>query len=193
MIKILAMAGSTRTESFNKKILNHAVIGAREAGAAVTVVDLREYPLPIYDADLERIDGLSGNAKELQKIFLENQGMLFALPEYNSSISGVFKNAIDWISRPTSELEELACFDNKVCALMSASNGMRGGMRGLVHARSLLENIHVMVMPAQVCVGKAQDVLDQEGKIKDEKIRLSVEKLGFSLAELVQKINFPLN
>lgn len=190
MVKIIAMAGSTRTDSFNKKVLNHAVIGARAAGAEVSVIDLREFPLPLFDADLEAKDGIPMNARDLQQMFLEHHGFLFACPEYNSSMSGVFKNTIDWVSRARKDLAELACFDNKVCALMSASDGVRGGIRGLVHVRAMLENIHTMVLPRQVCVGKAQDAFDQESVMKDEKMRKSIEKLGLELTELAQKLNF---
>lgn len=184
MIKILAMAGSLRTESLNKKILQSAVVGARSTGAEVTVLDLREFPLPLYDGDLEAKDGLPPNAKELRKLFTEHHGLLFALPEYNSSIPGVFKNAIDWISRP-----DLDPFKHKVAGLVSASPGALGGIRGLVPARAMLQNIHVLVIPEQFCVIKADQQFDQEGNL-NEKIRFEVEKVGHCLAEMVIKLNF---
>lgn len=190
MVKILAMAGSTRTESFNKKLLRHAVVGAQATGAEVTIVDLREFPLPLYDGDLEEKDGIPLNGRELKKIFLDHHGFIFALPEYNSSISGVFKNAIDWISRSTQGEAPLAAFKNKVAALVSASPGALGGIRGLVHARSMLQNINVLVIPEQICVGKAMEAFDQESNLKDEKLKLSVEKVGNSLAQLAIKLNF---
>lgn len=104
--KILAFAGSTRTESFNKKLVKIAVTGARGAGAEVTWIDLRDFPMPLYDEDLETKEGLPENAKKLKALFLSHDGLLLACPEYNSSITGVLKNAIDWVSRsaPISQL-----------------------------------------------------------------------------------------
>jgi NAD(P)H-dependent FMN reductase len=189
MIKVIALCGSTRSGSFNKKVLNQAIVGVKDSGAQVTVINLRDYPLPLYDGDLEEIDGIPENAMKLKKIFLDHQALLFALPEYNSSLSGVFKNAIDWISRPIPNEIELACFAGKVCALMSASPGSLGGIRGLVHARSMLENINVMVIPKQVCVRHALDAFTPDGMIKDEKIRFSIIRLGANLVEVARKMN----
>ena len=93
LTKILAFAGSTRTESFNKKLIRIAVAGARQAGAEVTLIDLRDFPLPLYDGDLEDRDGLPENAKKLKQLFLTHDGLLISAPEYNSSITGVMKNA----------------------------------------------------------------------------------------------------
>jgi NAD(P)H-dependent FMN reductase len=190
MSNILAFSGSTRSGSFNKKILNAAVCGATEAGATVTVIDLADYKLPLYDGDLEALEGIPENGKKLKELFMAHQGLLFALPEYNSSISGVFKNVIDWVSRPTeNETEPLACFKNKTAAIISASPGNLGGMRGLVHARSLLENINVLVLPQQVCVPNADTAFDDKDVLKDDKTKLSLEKLGHCLAGLIDKIN----
>ena len=128
-------------------------------------------------------------AKKLKKIFSQHDALLFALPEYNSSLSGVFKNTIDWLSRSSSSTPDLSCFSGKVCALISASPGKLGGMRGLVHARSMLESINVMVMPEQICVGDALEAIGIDG-VKDDKIRTSLEKLGLSLTRLTQRISF---
>ena len=138
MVNILAFSGSTREESFNKKILKVAVAGAKDAGAIVTLIELSDYNLPIYDGDFEHLQGIPKNALKLKELFLANAGLLLALPEYNSSMSGVFKNVIDWVSRPTDDEEApLSCFKNKTAALMSASPGHLGGARGRVHAKSL--------------------------------------------------------
>ncbi len=134
--KILAFAGSTRSASFNKRLARIAAEGARKAGADVTFIDLRDYPMPLYDGDLEDKEGLPANAKKLKEIFLAHKGLLIASPEYNSSMPGVLKNTIDWVSRVSDPKEvPLACFDGKVATLMSASPGALGGLRGLVHLR----------------------------------------------------------
>src|SRR2546422_11581460 len=134
--KILAFAGSTRTESFNKKLIKIAAQGARNAGAEVTLVDLRDLPMPLYDGDLEANSGLPENAKKFKELMFANNGLLISSPEYNSSFSGVLKNAIDWASREATDDEKpLACFVGKVAVLMSASPGALGGLRGLVQLR----------------------------------------------------------
>ncbi len=93
--KILACAGSTRVESFNKKLLRIAIGGARAAGAEVTHLDLRDIPMPLYDGDLEANEGLPHNAKQFKQLMIAHDGLLISAPEYNSSISAVLKNAID--------------------------------------------------------------------------------------------------
>ncbi|MGI0008244.1 MAG: NADPH-dependent FMN reductase, partial [Nitrosopumilaceae archaeon] len=153
--KILAFAGSTRTDSFNKKLIKIATNGARDAGAEVTVIDLHDFPMPVYDGDLEQRDGLPATARKLKDLMLSHQGFLISSPEYNSSISGVLKNTIDWTSRQSQGEIPLACFKNKVAGLMSASPGGLGGLRGLVHVRAILENIGVLVIPEQIAVAKA--------------------------------------
>lgn len=194
MNRIIAFAGSTRTGSFNKKILRTAVFGAREAGGEVTEIDLRDYPMPVYDGDLEQKYGVPENAKKLKALFKTHHALLMALPEYNSSISGVFKNTIDWISREEPGEEPLECFAGKVAALISASPGSLGGMRGLIHARSMLENIHVIVMPDQICVSKAHEAFDEDGNLKNDKIKKSIEKIGSNLVDLTLRVRgFHLN
>lgn len=129
--KILAFAGSLRKESYNKKLVKIALRGAEEAGAKVTYIDLRDYPLPIYDQEIEDSQGLPENALILKKLMQEHEGFLLACPEYNSSMSAAFKNVIDWTSRNASPNEVfLSCFMDKVVALMSASQGPLGGIRG---------------------------------------------------------------
>jgi NAD(P)H-dependent FMN reductase len=186
---ILAFAGSTRINSYNKKLLNTAIRGATEAGAEVTKIDLRDYPLPLYDGDLEALEGIPENAKKLKELFFNHHALLLALPEYNSSFTGVFKNSIDWISRQDFGETPLQCFQGKVACLMSTSPGTFGGMRGLVHARAMLENINVLVMPEQICVPNAMDAFDEYDRLKNDHTNQSVEKLGAKLFNLSQKIN----
>ena len=136
--RILAFAGSTRRESFNKKLVQSAAKGAREAGAEVTLIDLKDFPLPLFDQDLEAEQGMPDNGAKLKKLFIHHDGLLIASPEYNSSVTAVMKNAIDWVSRPAPGEPSLVAFRDKVATLMSASPGALGGLRGLVHVRSIL-------------------------------------------------------
>ena len=187
--KILAFAGSTRTDSFNKKLVKIAATGAMEGGADVTVIDLRDFSMPLYDGDLEQQQGLPSTARNLKDLMLSHHGFLISAPEYNSSISGVLKNTIDWTSRPSEDEEPLACFKGKVAGIMSASPGGLGGLRGLVHVRAILENISVLVIPEQVAVSKAHEVFNADGTLKDKKQEDQVKKIGSNVAKLLLKLS----
>lgn len=187
--RILAFAGSLRRDSWNKKLVKVAAQGARAAGAEVTEIDLKDFPLPLYDGDIEQAEGLPANAKKLKELFLAHQGLLISCPEYNSSITAVLKNAIDWVSRPGPGEASLACFAGKVVSLMAASPGALGGLRGLVHVRSILGNIQCIVLPDQVAVSKVHEAFDESGKLKDAKMNGLVEKLGATTAQTVAKLS----
>ena len=169
-VKILAFAGSARKDSWNKQILRIAAEGAREKSAEVTVIDLKDFPLPLFDQDLESASGLPENAKRLKKLFVEHDGLLIACPEYNSSITPLLKNTIDWVSRAaTKEEAPLSAYQGKVAALLAASPGALGGLRGLVPVRSIFGNIGVVVLPDQMAISKVHEALDASGTLKDPK------------------------
>lgn len=186
--KIVCFAGSLRKDSFNKKMVKNAMAGAERAGAEVTFVDLKDYPMPIYDGDIEAAEGLPENAKKLKAVLKEHQGFLIASPEYNSSVTAALKNAIDWTSRPEQGGKALECYTGKIAGIMAASPGALGGLRGLVTLRSILENIGVIVIPNQVALSQAGEAFDESGLIKDEKKRASVEQIGTRLAEVAAKL-----
>jgi NAD(P)H-dependent FMN reductase len=168
--KILFLAGSARKDSLNKKLAKVAYELAVEQGADATFIDLKDYPLPIYDADDEVAGGLSENAIKLKALFVEHSGIFIASPEYNSSFSALLKNTIDWISRPHTEKERpLSAFADKVAGLASTSPGALGGLRGLVPLRMLLGNIQVMVIPEQLAIGGGMTAFDEQGNLTNEK------------------------
>ncbi|MBW4622211.1 MAG: NAD(P)H-dependent oxidoreductase [Cyanosarcina radialis HA8281-LM2] len=187
--KILAFAGSARQDSWNKKLVKIAVEGAKAAGAEVTYLDFRDLPLPLYDGDLEEAKGLPDNARQLKALMKAHQGFLIACPEYNSSITPLLKNAIDWASRPEPNEPPLACFQGKVAALMSASPGALGGLRGLVHVRSILGNIGVLVLPDQKAISNAYQAFDENGKLKDESQQTAIVQIGNKLASVTAKLH----
>lgn len=187
--KILAFAGSLRKESYNKKLAKIAVQGANAAGGEVTYIDLEDYPLPIYSAEIEEKEGLPSNALKLKELFLKNDGFIIASPEYNSSISGALKNAIDWVSRPASPKEVyLSPFADKLALLLSASPGGLGGLRGLVHLRDILQNITMMVIPGQKCISNAAEAFDAQGNLKNGEQQEAVIKLSKKLVEITRKL-----
>jgi len=186
--KILAISGSIRTGSYNTRLIRIAAELAASAGASVTLIDLREYPMPLYSGDLQAESGLPETTRALKKIFLEYHGLLISSPEYNSSVSPLLKNTLDWISRSDGADKELAVFENKVAGLLSASPGALGGLRGLVHLRAILSNIKVIVVPAQVSVPTANNAFDEHDKLKDSAKLKSVEQVCRSVVEISAKL-----
>ncbi len=166
---ILAFAGSTREDSLNKKLVKAAASMIDKLGVPVTVIDLRDYALPLYDADLESHSGFPAAALTLRKLMQDHTGFLFSCPEYNGSMSAVFKNAIDWASRPKPDEPDLLCFKKKVVALLSASPGGLGGLRGLVPVRLLMGNIGSLVIPTQFALSKAHTAFNEAGDLVDER------------------------
>ena len=189
MPKILAFAGTTRTDALNKKLIRVAAASAREAGGDVTLIDLRDLQMPLYDGDLEAREGIPQNAMKLKELMLAHRGFLISTGEYNSSITGVLKNAIDWASRTAPGEAELACFKDKVAGLVSASPGMLGGLRALFHVRQILGNIGVLVIPEQLALGRAHEAFNEDGSLKDPKRAASVAKVASALVRIVDKLS----
>ncbi len=187
-VKILAFAGSLRKNSFNKKLVQIAAEGARSAGATVTYIDLQEFPLPVFDQDLEEMEGLHPNAQKLKALMSSHHAFLIAAPEYNSSISGALKNFIDWTSRPAPGEGMLTCFQGRAAGLMSASPGTLGGLRGLVHVRDILENIGMLVVPHQVAVSRAHEAFESDTALKDKKQQASVARIGEDVTKLSKSL-----
>ncbi len=185
--KILAFAGSTRQGSWNKQMLRIAVDGAREAGADVTLIELEDYPLPLFHQDEETTHGLPPSGRKLKDLFLSHAGLLIASPEYNSSITPLLKNTLDWVSRPVDGQPPLAEYAGKTAVVMSASPGNLGGLRGLVHLRAILGNIKVTVLPDTLSISAAHQAFAEDGSLTDPKQQAQVRKLGSALAEFLVK------
>lgn len=186
--KILAFAGSLRTASFNKKLVAIAAHGARDAGAEVTLCDLRDLPMPIYDGDDEAERGLPDNARAFKRLLMEHHGVLIATPEYNSQFPAVLKNAIDWASRRENDEKPLLAFTGKVAGVMSASPGALAGLRGQALLRSQLAYLGMVIVPSRVGVGHAGDAFDADGGLKDGKQQRAVQDLGTETVRFVQRL-----
>ncbi len=184
---ILAFAGSNREQSHNRKALALAVAGARDASAQVTVADLRDYPMPIYDADHHAADGLPAGMLALRKLMLANNGLLIASPEYNASITPLLKNTIDWLSQSVDGASGSLPFQNKVCGLLGASPGAFGTIRALPHVSYILSNLGTFVLPV-VAVPNAAELLHADGSVKNERAAKMLHALGASVANTVAKL-----
>lgn len=186
--KILAFAGSLRERSYNKRVLKTAVKGAENAGAEVTLIDLKDYPMPIYNADLVDAQGFPPIATALQKLLLEHDGLMIASPEYNGSLPGALKNAIDWASRANGNLKVGECFKGKIAAIMTASPGSFGGIRCLAHLRDVLTILLVQALPTEIAVAQVGAKFDGDSdEMTDETMRGVLENLGAALAEMLKK------
>lgn len=175
-IKIVAFAGSTRQDSLNKKLVIEAANIAKEKGATVTVVDLKDYPIPLYDGDLEKNSGMPEFAKQLRRLMIDSQAIIIATPEYNGSIPAVLKNALDWASRDENGHSSRDAFKGKIFAIMSASPGKGGGKRALNHLRTIIEAVGGQVVSIQTSVPEAATAFDAHGHLKENPSKEELKK-----------------
>jgi chromate reductase len=187
--KILVFAGSARRDSLNKLLAAAAATRARESGGDVTLLDLNDYPMPLYHGDLESREGVPDAANKLRKLFIEHHALLIATPENNASVPAMLKNTLDWISRPHSGQNGTVPYQNKVAALMAASPGALGGMRVLVHLRQILQVLNVLVLSEQLAVPRAHELLEPPGVLKDIKLDASLRGLVDRLIDVTRRIN----
>lgn len=187
--KLIVFAGSARRGSWNRKLAKAAAEMARGAGAEVTLLDLADYPMPLMDEDLEVSEGLPANALKLKDLFRAHDGFIIACPEYNSSITPLLKNTIDWLSRPREGEPVLACFRGKVCGLLSASPGALGGLRGLVTVRSILGNIGVLLVPEQLALTGADRAFNEDGSLSDPKRAEAVRGVVASVIRVASRLH----
>jgi len=189
MTKILAFAGSSKKSSVNKKLVKIAALAAQKEGASVTVIDLADYPMPIFNQDLEAEQGMPEKAREFKNLLIEHDGFLIASPEYNSAFSPLLKNVIDWASRAESDNEPpLLAYKGKTASIMAASPGALGGLRGLVFLRMLLGNIGITVLPEQQAIPQAYKAFSDTGTLNDTNQQLAIEKLGINLVRVINKL-----
>ncbi|QDU00056.1 NADPH-dependent FMN reductase [Gimesia aquarii] len=189
--RIVAFAGSTRENSYNKRLVTIAANSARESGADVKLIDLRDFPMPLFDEDLETKEGKNEAARDFKQLLIDSDGILISSPEYNGSLSAVLKNAIDWATRADAGEApgSLPAFRGKVVSLMSASPGGLGGLRGLVHLRAILGGLGCIMLPAQLAVSSAHDAFDETGNLKNEKQQQQILTQGQELSKFIAQLN----
>ena len=185
---ILVFAGSTRKGSYSKQLakLCHKILQDNQAEA--NFIDLRDFPMPLYEGDLEIEQGIPKNALKFRDLLKSHPAFLISSPEYNSSISGVLKNAIDWASRPIKGEPNLVCFMGKIVTLVSTSPGRLGGMRALVTVRSILNNIGSFVLPDQLCISFADKAFNPEGNLLDENQQKTLETICQNFMKISEKL-----
>jgi chromate reductase, NAD(P)H dehydrogenase (quinone) len=182
--KLLFLAGSARTGSLNAKLAKLAASIATANGIPATFADLGDYPLPLYDGDLETKDGIPDNATKLKSLMLIHKGVFIASPEYNASITPLLKNTLDWISRARAEGEvPLHVFKSRVFALGAASPGSFGGLRGCLATRQVLElGLGALVLPDQILIAKALTAFDAHGHLTDKALNAQLKAVVERLA-----------
>lgn len=187
-VRIVGFAGSAREDSFNKRLLRAGLRECEAAGASCTFVDLRDHPLPLYDGDLERADGLPESASKLRRILSDHDGFLVATPEYNGSITPLLKNTLDWISRSEKAHPDLSPYQGKYAMLFAASPGPLGGLRGLRVVRELFNNLGVTVLANQLNLRGAHEHFSEVGELETESQRDRVELLTREFVETLRAL-----
>ncbi len=186
--KILAFAGSARRDSLNKKLARVAAESARAAGAEVPFIDLNDYPMPLYHGALEETEGLPEHCRRLKQLLATHDALLLASPENNASVSALMKNTLDWISRQDGDQSGLMPYKGKVAALLAASPGGFGGMRGLVHLRHILQNFNVLVLSEQFVLPRAHEAFAADGSLKEARQLAAISALAQRLVSTTAKM-----
>ena len=172
MLRLFAFAASLRQASWNRKLLGAAVEVARAGGAEVDLAEFREFDMPLYDADLQASQGIPPGAQLLSRRIRAADGILLASPEYNFSLPGTLKNAIDWVSR-----EKPMPLRGKSAMLLSTSPGLVGGNRGLWALRIPLESLGVHVHPDMFSLAQGDKAFDATGQLVDPAVRERLAKM----------------
>ena len=176
-MNVIALSGSLRSGSFNRRLVENAG-RALEGKATFETIDLRQLALPIYDGDLEEREGVPDGSRRLKDSIAAADALIIATPEYNNSIPGGLKNAIDWASRPPDNP-----FKGKITLVMGATVGSLGAVRGILAVRQILTALFAVVIPSTVMVSSAGDAFDDAGLLKEPRSRTHVER---ACAELLR-------
>jgi chromate reductase len=191
-VRLLAISGSERSGSWNRKLLGVAEAAARTRGALVTPLDLRALGLPVYDGDLEKAQGAPDATRRLRDALLGSDAVLLVTPEYNGFPPPLVVNAFDWLSRLATEggaPSGLGATANKPIGLMSASPGLLGGLRSLNFTRQYVSMAFAMLpVPQQFALSRANEAFDEAGALKDAKAQASVEAVITALLRVASAL-----
>jgi len=177
-MQLLVFAGSTRQASYNRRLARVVADLARARSAQVTHLELADYELPLYNADLE-VRARPPAVMELKRIFRDHPAWIVCTPEYNASYPALLKNTLDWISSPVNGdpewSDEFRATRGRVVGMLSASPGALGGLRSQGHLAPLLLNLQCWVAPRSFALGRAAEAFDEHGQLKDDKARAQVQ------------------
>jgi NAD(P)H-dependent FMN reductase len=187
--KILAFAGSTRKDSVNKRLAKISLYAAEKAGADTTFIDLLDYNMPLYNEDLLKKHGMPESVLAFKELLKSHNGFFIASPEYNGSLTGTLKNAIDWATIKAEDEERMACWNGKIAGLLSASPGGLGGIRGLHHLRTILAGIGTFVLPNHLAVSNSTSNLQNEEQIADENLQHQLENLSSEMVRVIRGLH----
>lgn len=179
-MKVLVFAGSTRIASHNRKLAREVAAMTRAAGAEVTHLELGDYDVPMYNADLEA-RGTPADVMKLKQLFYEHPAWLVCTPEYNASYPALVKNTLDWLSSPVKGdpvwNDDFRFSRGKVVGVLSASPGALGGLRSQSHLIPLLLNLHCWVAPQTYALSRAADAFDEQARLKEDSARKRVQSV----------------
>lgn len=177
-MKLLVFAGSTRQKSYNRKLASAVADLARSAGAEVTHIELADFEVPMYNADLEA-EGTPADVMKLKQLTYEHPAWIICTPEYNASYPALLKNTLDWISSPVRSdplwSDEFRSTRGKIVGVLSASPGGLGGLRSQSHLAPLLLNLQCWVAPQNYALARAAEAFDEQGRLVAEAARKSVQ------------------
>jgi NAD(P)H-dependent FMN reductase len=192
-MRLLFFAGSTREASFNRKLASLAHHIAEANGIEAVLVDLKDYPMPIYNGDLEAKDGPPERARAFKALLEEYEGVFIASPEYNSSVTPLLKNTLDWVTRVRAKGESgLEVFKSRVFAISGASPGYYGAMRSLLALRQILVvGMGATVIPQQIALPRASDAFEADGSLKDKAQQTLCKSVVEALAVAARRFAAP--
>jgi chromate reductase len=177
-MKLLVFAGSTRQNSFNRKLARVTAAMATASGADVTHIELADFDVPMYNADLEA-QGTPADVMRLKQLMHDHPAWIICTPEYNASYPALLKNTLDWVSSPVKGNPEwtdgFKSTRGKVVGVLSASPGALGGLRSQSHLAPLLINLECWLAPKNFALGRAGDAFDDNGGLKEERAQKSVQ------------------
>ena len=190
--QLLIFAGSTRQASYNRKLAHVAAEMARASGAEVTHIELSDFDIPMYNADLEA-QGTPADVMKLKQLMFEHPAWIICSPEYNGSYTALLKNTIDWVSSPVKSdpawQAGFKSFTGKVVGMLSASPGPLGGLRSQSHLAPLLLNAQCWVAPKAFALGRAGDAFDADGTLVNTAHVKSVQAVIDQVLDASRKLN----
>ena len=187
-VKVLVFAGSAREASLNKKLARVAAKAIDALGGSATLIDLRDFPMPIYDGDLEAREGMPKEARRLRDLFVEHPALVIVTPENNGSMPSLLKNCIDWLSRDVDGKSGLEPYKGKVIGIMAASPGAFGGSGALFHLRQSLTKLLAFVVPEQFPLPKADAAFGPDGALGQAWQTKGVETVVRSVLETAARL-----